>query len=113
MKYVITRQLQWPTGELVVEVSTGGMDYTNPDALAPMYPNEMVELTFKEVEQSAINIVEKWQTDINSGKTRFNGKTVKLGFGSTLGFTMPFQGEEFDKEILKEFKQWLRNTNKE
>ena len=33
MPYTITRQRQFPEGTPVVEVSSGGLDYTNPDAL--------------------------------------------------------------------------------
>ena len=37
MKLVVTRQLQWPEGKRVVEVSVGGIDYVNPDALVAKY----------------------------------------------------------------------------
>ncbi len=40
MPYTVTRQLQWPEGTPVVEISAGGRDYTNPDALSPHYPGE-------------------------------------------------------------------------
>ena len=41
--YVVTRQIQWPEGKHVVEISAGGFDYTNPDALVAKYPGEFGE----------------------------------------------------------------------
>ena len=35
--FTVTRQRQFPDGENVVEVSAGGLDYTNPDALGAKY----------------------------------------------------------------------------
>ena len=41
--YTVTRQCQWPDGDNVVEVSVGGIDYCNPDALSPKYAGEFEE----------------------------------------------------------------------
>jgi len=38
--YTVTRQIQWPDGTPVVEVSEGDINYTNPDALKEKYPGE-------------------------------------------------------------------------
>jgi len=35
--WTVTRQRQWPDGVDIVEVSAGGIDYTNPDALCAKY----------------------------------------------------------------------------
>lgn len=40
MVWTVTRQRQWPDGNEVVEISLGGIDYCNPDALAAQYPGE-------------------------------------------------------------------------
>jgi hypothetical protein len=96
IKLVITRQLQWPTGKPVVEVSLGGIDYTNPDALVPKYEGELVEFDDpREAVEAAIKICRKW---------RENGrKDAKLGFGSTGGFTIPFEDCTFE-----EARRWAR-----
>jgi hypothetical protein len=96
MKLVVTRQLQWPEGKRVVEVSTGGMDYTNPDALVPKYEGEFEEFDDPgEAVEAAIKICRKWRED--------GCKDAKVGFGSTGGFTMPFEGCSF-----KEAREWAR-----
>ena len=39
MPYTVTRQDQW-MGELMVEISEGGFDYTNPDMLSGRWEGE-------------------------------------------------------------------------
>lgn len=83
MKLVVTRQLQWPEGKRVVEVSVGDIDYVNPDALVAKYAGEFQEYDNPiEAVESAIDICRKWRAD--------GCKDAKVGFGSTGGFTMPF-----------------------
>jgi hypothetical protein len=41
--YTVSRQCQWPDGNNIVEVSVGGIDYTNPDAYSPVYSGELEE----------------------------------------------------------------------
>lgn len=96
MKLVVTRQLQWPDGKRVVEVSIGGIDYTNPDALVPKYEGEFVEYYDPiEAVETAIRICRKWRED--------GHKDAKVGFGSTGGFTAPFEDCTF-----KEARGWAR-----
>lgn len=84
MTQVITRQNQWPDGDMVVEVSGGGIDYTNPDALAAKYRGEFEEINDpREAIDTAIKIAKQWQTDHPELQ-------IKIATGSTGGFTMPF-----------------------
>ena len=103
MPYVVTRQRQWPDGNPMVEVSVGGMDYTNPDALSPKYPGEMEEYDSPvEAVQVAIRICEQWRDD---------EPEAEIGVGSTLGMTMPFEPITSDEAIAWAEWQWPRSPS--
>lgn len=94
--YTITRQCQWPEGNNVVEISYGGIDYTNPDALVSKYPGEFE--TFDnpiDAANTAIEICKAWRND--------GTKDAKVGVGSTGGYTMPFEVSTF-----KEVREWSK-----
>ena len=62
--WTVTRQRQWPDGANLVEISAGGLDYTNPDALSARYPGEFS--TFddpREAVEVALDIVRAWRRD--------------------------------------------------
>lgn len=92
--YTVTRQCQWPEGTPVVEVSLGGIDYTNPDALVEKYPGEMEEYHDRvEAAEIAIAICRQWRKD--------GTKNAKVAHGATGGMTMPFEPCSF-----KELRAW-------
>ena len=96
MPYTVTRQLQWPDGMPVVEVSVGGIDYTNPDALVARYPGEFE--TFdgpREAVETAIAICRAWRKD--------GEPAARVGVGATGGMTMPFETCSF-----KAARKWAR-----
>lgn len=102
--YTVTRQLQWPEGTAVVEVSKGGLDYTNPDALAAKYDGEFEEFNNPvEAVETAIEICRSWRND---GK-----KSARIGIGATGGMTMPFdtctfkEGRKWAKEVYKKLEK--------
>lgn len=100
--YAVTRQIQWPTGEHVVEIASGGMDYTNPDALVARYPGEFQEFDDpKEALDAALAIAEAWQKDEPK-------KKIAVAAGYTGGYTMPF--EPMEKE---ELERWVLNERRE
>ena len=79
----VTRQLQFPEGTAVVEISAGGLDYCNPDALAQRYQGEFETYADPlEAARTAIAICKAWRRD---GK-----KKARVGHGATGGMTMPF-----------------------
>jgi hypothetical protein len=102
-QYTVTRQSQWSNnGEYVVEISAGGIDYTNPDALAERYPGEFetfVGLT--PAVEAAIEIAEAWKKDTT--------RKIFIGIGSTGGYTMPFDGLSACKT---NYKKLLREARK-
>ncbi len=98
MPYTVTRQLQWPDGTPVVEISAGGMDYTNPDALSAKYPGEFE--TFddpEEAAQAALQILALWRAD--------GQPEAQPAYGATGGMTMPF-----DPCTEEELREWARKT---
>ena len=98
MPYTVTRQIQWPEGTPVVEVSSGGIDYTNPDALGKKYQGEFE--TFddpREAATTAIAICKAWRLD--------SKKKAKVGHGATGGMTM-----SFDTCTFKDLLAWADKT---
>lgn len=90
--YTVTRQIQWPGGDPVVEVSNGGIDFTNPDALVEKYPGEFEEFDDPRIAvETAIEICKAWRKD--------GCKKAKVGIGATGGMTMPFDTCSFKEAI--------------
>jgi len=98
MVWTITRQIQWPEGDPVVEVSEGGIDYTNPDALVAKYPGEFDE--FKDPQEAVDTAIEICRAWVKDGE-----KKAKIGVGATGGMTMPFNGGTF-----QEARKWAKET---
>ncbi len=97
MTWTVTRQCQWPDGDNIVEVSDGGIDYTNPDALAAKYSGEFQEFDDpREAAETAIEICKMWRHDRPKDKP-------KVGCGATWGMTMPF-----DPSTFKELRTWAK-----
>ena len=90
MPYTVTRQIQWPYGTPVVEVSGGGLDYTNPDALVAKYPGEFETYDDpREAVNVAIAICEAWRKD--------DEPDAQMGYGATGGMTMPFDASTYEE----------------
>jgi len=95
--YTITRQRQWPDGTLVVEISEGGLDYSNPNALRRKYEGEFQEIAdpIKAV-TIGIFIFESWKKDEPK-------EDIFIGYGGTLGYTMPFEPSQ-----INQIKEWAQ-----
>lgn len=84
--WCVTRQHQWPDGDFVVEISSGGIDYTNPGALCKKYSGEFEEFNNpQEAVEAGIRIAQQWKKDSPD-------KDILIGSGCTAGMTMPFDG---------------------
>ena len=97
--WTVTRQRQWPDGANLVEISAGGLDYANPDALSARYPGEFS--TFddpREAVEVALDIVRAWRRDSP-------GIRIQVGHGSTAGMTMPF-----DSCTFKSAREWAKQA---
>jgi hypothetical protein len=98
MSFTVTRQIQWPTGEHIVEVSQGGIDFTNPDALVKKYDGEFETFSDpREAVETAIAICRAWNKDGSKPRAR-------VGIGATGGYTMPFDASTF-KDVRREAKK--------
>jgi hypothetical protein len=96
--FTVTRQRQWPDGDNVVEVSAGGLDYCNPDALAAKYAGEFQEFADpRAAVETAIEIVRQWRKD--------SGERIAIGCGATHGMTLPFSPDTF-----RGAREWAKRT---
>ena len=95
--WTVTRQHQWiNSGQPVVEVSAGSLDYTNPDALSKAFAGEFETFTDPtEAAETAIRICRAWR---QAGERR-----ATVGHGATGGSTMPFEPCSF-----KELREWAQ-----
>ena len=91
--YTVTRQSQWPGGQKVVEISRGGLDYTNPDALAAKYDGEFEEFNDpRKAVKTAIRIARQWKKDQPK-------ENIRVAVGNTGGYTCPFEPISREKLI--------------
>ena len=96
--FTVTRQTQWSTGMSIVEISAGGLDYTNPDALVAKYPGEFEEFCDpREAVETAIKICKDWIKDGEKG--------ARIGYGYTGGMTLPFEVSTFTRA-----RKWASET---
>ena len=96
MPYTVTRQIQWPGGDKIVEISVGSGDFTNPDELVHKYPDEGRAFASPvEAVEAAIRICEAWRQG--------GAPDAQVGYGATYGMTMPFDASTFD-----EARAWAR-----
>ncbi len=96
--FTVTRQRQWPDGTEIVEVSCGGLDYTNPDALGKKYAGEFEEFASPiDAVETAISIARAWRKDAR--------KRIPVGVGSTHGMTMPF-----DSGTFRDARLWAKEV---
>ena len=103
-KYFVSRQCYWPDQIWVVEIAIGGMDFANPNMLNPHFKEFGEGKEFSnpiEAVESAISIKKEWLK-------RYSKEPISIAFGSTGGFTMPFDSctdeeaiEWADKEYSK------------
>lgn len=95
-KYFVTRQIYaLSDNPYCVEIAIGGIDYSNPNALAPKYEGEMEEYdSAEEAVNAAIKIHKLWKKD----KPNLN---IRIDIGCTLGFTMPFNNNESYKSLMQ------------
>jgi hypothetical protein len=98
--WTVTRQRQWPDGDLVVEISAGSGDYTNPGALVERYNGEFEEFADpREAVSTAIAIAQAWQKDQPD-------EEIGIAHGATGGYTMPFSGEPLTEEVFADLRAW-------
>ena len=91
--FTVTRQIRWPDGLRIVEISQGSYDLVNPDALVKKYAGEGEEYVSPvEAVEVAISIAQQWQTQTK--------ETVYLAMGATHGHTAVFDEEPLTEETF-------------
>ena len=91
--YFVSRQNYWglsPEDSHIVEICIGGRDYANADMLGAKWPHLGEGQEFRdprEAVEAAIRICDEWK------KTEPH---AMVGLGATMGFSAPFQGEDYD-----------------
>ena len=72
MEYYVSRQCQWMTGNHVVEIAAGGLDYSGPDKLCDNYGalGEGLETNDpREAVKAAIAVRDAWNKDLKAAYT--------------------------------------------
>lgn len=89
--YFVSRQLQWPDGERLVEIAEGGRDYSGPDMLSTKYPGEGREYDDpREAVRVGLEILAAWRAD----QPETEGDPIAIGYGNTLGMGLPITASE-------------------
>ena len=101
-RYCVTKQVQYPDGDRVVEISGGTFDYVNPDCLSDGIKECQ---TATEAVEYAIELAQKWQTECN--------EEVFIGKGYTGGNTMPFDPWELCEYTYLKFRAWARERDED
>lgn len=99
-RYCVTKQIQYPDGDRVVEISIGTFDYVNPDCLSDGIKE--CETAIEAVEY-AIELAQKWQTEC--------GEEVFIGKGYTAGSSMPFDPWELCEDTYSRLRAWARERD--
>jgi hypothetical protein len=63
MKFIVSRQYYFYSGEYIVEIAYPSIDYTGPDMLVERYPEEGEYSDPREALDAAIAIQKAWQAD--------------------------------------------------
>ena len=91
--FTVTRQHRWSDGLKIVEVSQGGIDYTNPDALCKKWQGEFDEyIGLTDAVIAAIGIAKAWQETTTD--------QIFIGVGCTNGMTMEFDALSLNDETF-------------
>jgi hypothetical protein len=92
--FTVTRQLRWPDGLNIVEISQGGIEYTNPDMLIPRYPGEGDEYEgLTAAVEAAIEVAKAWKQETDN--------EVFIAVGCTYGMTAQFDAEPATEETFR------------
>lgn len=93
-QFTVTRQCRWQDGKSIVEVSQGGLDFTNPDALCKKYPGEFDTFSGKVAAvEAAIAIAKRWKADQPN-------EEICIATGCTHGMTMAFDEQPISDEVF-------------
>ncbi len=99
MAYFVSRQRYYYSGENLVEVTEGGVDYAGADMLHPKYPGEAKEyIDPREAVRAALAIRDLWRAD---GEAE-----VVVAVGCTLGMGIELEEGTDEYNLAWAEKQW-------
>lgn len=97
-KYFVSRQHYYYSGECMVEIACGGLDYANADMLVEKYVGEGEEYADpREAAIAAIEVCKDWRKD--------DQKDAKVTVVSTGGFSLEGEGMTF-----AQVKEWAEKA---
>lgn len=99
--FTVTRQCPYHSGNNVVEISQGGIDYTGADALCQKYAGEFE--TFQGMTpavEAAIEIAEAWKKDTKD--------PIYISHGCSHGMGLSFDEEEATEEVYASLRQFAK-----
>ena len=110
-KWFVSRQKYWHSGDCVVEIAAGGLEYSNPDMLSDLPDHtygklgDMLEtMDPREALAAAIAIRDEWR--------QHTDEPVRIETGFTHGCTIPFEEEPTDEQLHKWAEKAWENTLK-
>lgn len=99
--FVVTRQRTWPDGDLQVEISQGGLDYTNPGALSGKYSGEFEQYEgMTPALEAGISIYKAWRHDLSGDEK----KSLGIAIGNTGGSTCFFDASPLTDKLEDELR---------
>jgi len=102
MHYSVARHIHWATGNLIVEINVGGIDY---DVLPPIYDGEGVTYdTCGKAVEAAIRIAEAWK--------RSEKRKIYITVSSTDDIVLPFEMEQANKKTYKRLRKLAKEIDK-
>lgn len=94
MTFIVTKQIHWPDGERMVEISLGGFDYVNPGCCSNFHSFDFA----LEAANFALEMAKEWGEKVQ--------EEISVGYGYTHGCCMPFEPSDQD-ELL----QWAKEQD--
>lgn len=98
-EFTVTRQLRWPDGLHIVEISQGGLDWSGSDCLCRKYAGEQETFVgMVEAVETAIEVAKQWQTDKPN-------EEIFISCGNTHGMGLSFEEQPLTEEVFAALRQ--------
>lgn len=106
-KFTVTRQKRYIDGISIVEITAGGLDNSNADALCKKYDGEFETFTgMTPAVDTAIEIAKKWQEDDKEN-------IIYIGYGDTHGMGLPLDEMELNEDTYKTLREVAEKHDEE
>lgn len=99
MSYYVSRQMYYYSGENVVEIADGGLDYAGCDMLSGNFEGEGEYTDPREAVDGAMKVLRRWQKESPEDNSQ-------LAYGHSLGMGLEFEPSELDEVLAWAQKEW-------